>query len=930
MKQIVPSLRHPGRVLAIVAIAAVLNCLPVRMPGDTEFFLGFVAVFPLVLLLPVPWAIVAALVAALPALQLGGRCVVLALAGVEAAWLATVGRRWRSAVLADLVFWLGIGVPLGLAYAAWIDVVAFGDALAFLCNHVLNALTSVLIADLAVRFTSLSEWLGAPRDRPTALRGMIFSFVFTLAALPLVLLAFGVSLLLRRSAAVREDAHLQQAIVDVGRQLDVHFRLHRAAIMTVARTLEAGGASTSVLLHETRQAHPDVITMIVTDRDGRVTATSPEAAAAFGNVSDRPYFRSARDRNEPVVSGVFRGRGFGRDLLLAISVPLHDARGEFAGVVEASLEVRRMKLAIAQLELPRDVAIAVVDATGRVVIADAGSGLRPLRQVAHSEFAALLEPGEGAGLHLFEVVGAGGMRQAFRARIGVPTFGLRVVAVKPAIAGLDQLFSIYLLLGVVVAAALVASAWLAKVASRRLAAPLERFGRDAVDQAESGAISEMAPPGEKVPQEIAMVFAAFNCLVARTRESHLALVRTNAELDARVAERTKELRAAQERAEAASRSKTEFVAMTGHEIRTPLNAIIGLAEALEQESTGGVAQERLRTIRRAGKRLLGVVNDLLDLSRVEAGKLEWHFQPAQVGAMAREVVALLKAQAAGQGLTLELVDDPALELWVQMDTARLQQVLINLVGNALKFTTDGGVQLRIQAAAHTSQQSTLRFAVVDTGPGISAEAQKRLFQPYVQLGGRAANNTPGTGLGLSISRRLVEALGGELAVQSIVGVGSEFHFTVTFQRATPPVERVSPAAPLAATGLRMLIVDDNPANQEVLKAFLGRKAAKLEVADNARDAIAWLERETFDVALVDLEMPEEGGDVVVRAVTEQRAGFASNACTVIAVSAHTASEKRAECLVLGFADFLPKPIDRNELNRLLAKVAESVHPAATA
>jgi CheY-like chemotaxis protein len=355
--------------------------------------------------------------------------------------------------------------------------------------------------------------------------------------------------------------------------------------------------------------------------------------------------------------------------------------------------------------------------------------------------------------------------------------------------------------------------------------------------------------------------------------------------------------------------------MTGHEIRTPLNAIIGLADAVVEKTADPEAAERLRTISRSGARLLGVVNDLLDLSRVEAGRLDLEPAPTELGALCGEVQALFALRARQQGISLSVERQPDVPLWLEIDGPRLQQVLFNLVGNALKFTREGGIRLLVTVTRDGPAAVGLRFSVIDTGPGIPADQQAKLFQPYVQLPGASRSAVPGTGLGLAISRRLVGLFGGTLALRSTVGEGSEFHFSIEARRAAPPEPPPAPApAPVAApAGLRVLAADDNIANQEVLRSILEIHCAHVEVVDGGEAAVDALRRERFDAALIDLEMPDMDGYTVVQRVRAGAAGDAARTCRVIAFSAYGREQAWPRCRDAGFDDFVEKPINRKLL-----------------
>ena len=288
----------------------------------------------------------------------------------------------------------------------------------------------------------------------------------------------------------------------------------------------------------------------------------------------------------------------------------------------------------------------------------------------------------------------------------------------------------------------------------------------------------------------------------------------------------------------------------------------------------------------------------------------------ELGAICADLRGLFALRAEQQGSHLEFILPAESPLWLEADAPRLEQILINLIGNALKFAREGRITVRVDLLRALEGEVELRFAVSDTGPGIPADEQARLFQPYVQLPGGAKAAEPGSGLGLSISRRLVALFGGELALRSARGEGAEFHFSLRLRRAVPPQAiRLAQAPPPGATDLRLLAADDNSANQEVLRGLLQTRCRHLVIVGSGTAALRALEREKFEVALIDLEMPDLDGLEVARIVRSWRGTEASRGCRLVAFSAHGRSQMWSACAGAGFDDFVEKPIDRGEFWR---------------
>ena len=364
------------------------------------------------------------------------------------------------------------------------------------------------------------------------------------------------------------------------------------------------------------------------------------------------------------------------------------------------------------------------------------------------------------------------------------------------------------------------------------------------------------------------------------------------------------LRLASAEAGAASRLKSQFLANMSHEVRTPLAAIMGVAELGKGTKTVDEAKELFGMVADAGQTLLSLANDLLDVSRLEAGRMRIEDGQVDVHALVNQSVNLVRAQAAAKGLLLDSQFVPEAPMTVKGDRARLGQVLTNLLSNAVKFTEVGGVTVQAMAL-----DGVLRLSVVDTGVGLSAEQQARLFQPFSQVDESATRRHGGAGLGLALSRQIARLMRGELTVESAPGRGSTF--TCSVPAAVVETKHADPSKQGTAvdlTSLRVLVVDDNPVNQLLAKSLLQKAGASAEVAENGLQAIARLERgpTDFDVVLMDVQMPELDGLETTREL-RRRPEFEKT--PIIALTAHALEEEHARCLAAGMNGYLSKPIE---------------------
>jgi PAS domain S-box-containing protein len=378
---------------------------------------------------------------------------------------------------------------------------------------------------------------------------------------------------------------------------------------------------------------------------------------------------------------------------------------------------------------------------------------------------------------------------------------------------------------------------------------------------------------------------------------------------------------ARQAAEAASEAKSAFLATMSHELRTPLNAVLGYAQLLRRDATLTERQSKgLATIEASGKHLLALINDVLDLARIEAGKLELEPVPVSLSETLALIADIARVRAEEKSLELLLDMPPPLPASVQVDERRLRQVLLNLLGNAVKFTHAGRVALRLRARPHGAASWTLAFEVEDTGVGMSAAELERIFQPFEQAGG-ARQRAQGAGLGLAISDALVRRMGGRITVRSEPDRGSTFSFELVVPGTSAVREASGDLAPTECLGLRrrVLVVDDLAENRAVLVDLL--KSLDFETAEAATGAQALTQAHAMQphLVLIDNRMPDTSGSEVTRRLRAQES-FAN--LPVIAVSAGASPQEQASCIAAGANAFLPKPVDIAELIRTIAKVLD--------
>lgn len=654
----------------------------------------------------------------------------------------------------------------------------------------------------------------------------------------------------------------------------------------------------------------------------------------------RPWFFAALEAAGPAWSEVYP-LFVDKSLALAASRPVYAADGELLGVLAMDLKLSRVGDFLRRLDVGKTGETFIVERSGMLVASSTAlapfsvEGQEMKRHWAVdrpepliAETARFLD-GRFGGLHriakseqlAFDLAGERQFVQVSPLTDGRGIDWL-IVTVVPAADFMERIHANTRTTIWLCAGALVLATGLGLVTSRWIARPVLRLNEASKALARGRWDHQVEARGVAEVEELA---ASFNWMAGELREAF-------EELESRVEQRTAELREAKEAADAANRAKSRFLADASHELRTPLASILGYLDLLHERDLPADAAAWIGTIRRNGKHLDRLLADLLDIGRIEAGRLELHVKPCNLAELLASLSSDFGPLAAERALRLDIATQNWLPWRFDADPVRLRQVLSNLLSNAIKYTQQGRVTLTVESArqpaapetfavaAEGPESTTLAFVVEDTGIGISAADCERLFQRFTRLDAATGS---GFGLGLAITRQLVDLMGGEVTVRSRVGVGSRFtvRLPVTgcgdWAQEEKGYEKSGhiPLVSLPSLAGRVLIADDSRSLRELCRQMLARWGLDCALAADGREAVEIAARERFDAILMDWQMP--GLDGLQATAELRRAGVET---PVVALTAAAMSGDRERCLAAGCTDYLTKPIDFKELHRLLARL----------
>jgi signal transduction histidine kinase/HPt (histidine-containing phosphotransfer) domain-containing protein/ActR/RegA family two-component response regulator len=910
----------------------------------TPLVLGRAVTLPVAILLGPNYGALAAMIGCSGlAPSMGWPLLVLPL---EALVVGSFARLGRSAILGGALVWMVTALSFVLAPdvfgAGYLRQSVWPVAL----QVTISRFVAVVVADLIAASASIQQLRGAStRVERRRLRAYAFHAFVLAAILPVLLLASVDIQLTARKQEAEGGERLHEAATAVGNSVDNYVADHTHAVQSLAaamRDTRPGASARQQLLVEYHTIYPGFMTLFAADRDGIVHDIYPsrEDGTPLPTVGDREYFVQALNTEHLAISEVILGR-ISHVPIVTIVMPLVDAAGHVTGVAGGSLDLSKFERFVQQFAALPSARMTIVDQHARVIYTSAANGYVALQNLTHE---GLITSSARAQHGVFryqrpipDMTGA----SQLAAISNLTVSGWRVFIEQPLIILRLQPVSNYAFTLALVLLALGGAVLGARRFSAAVTRPLEelvKIVRNISARGGSGEVHLSAEP----PAEIATLVEDVNGMQARLADSYRQLEQALAhregllselrvltdDLDRKVRDRTAELAHATKVAEEANRAKSEFLANMSHEIRTPLNGIIGMTELALDTKLSIEQREYLSMAKTSADALLAILNDILDFSKIEMRKLELEQIPFSLRGQLAEVLKPLALRAEQKGLELVchvVPDVPSIALG---DPGRLRQVLVNLVGNAIKFTDRGQILVQLQLESRSGDDCVLHYFVSDSGIGVPKEKQQTIFEPFRQADGSTTRRFGGTGLGLAISTTLVELMNGRIWLESAPNEGSTFHFTVrlTVSEARPELtprtalpQSMMPSD-LPERRLHVLLADDNAVNQRLAATLLERRGHRVTIAGNGREALAALAKHRIDIVLMDVQMPEMGGFEATAAIRAQEATTGGH-LPIVAMTAHAMKGDRERCLEAGMDEYLTKPLDSRQLCLVVEQTA---------
>lgn len=906
--------------LILSVIGALINLLPAPFNSEAVFAYGFSTCIFIALRYGWRYSTPASLIVSIPLLlqPLSPFPFLLILHTLFIAYCCYKQSNSRL-VTATLSFWLLIAMPVYGMQLVWLgQPIGFVEIGVFLTNFI-NALASCLFGHFV--FIGISILWPAPDQTPIKM-GFLFRYFFTgLFFFAITIVTFVYIGFSQREQVEELNAYLQQRSEVVAAQVDAFLRSHSNALDITSKAIQDTPSTADQRLAGIANAYPGYLTFLITDDKGYITHAYPPELLSLVienddlDVSFRSYFTAPKLSGELYVSSAFKGKGFGSDPIVAISSPIL-SNNLFAGVMEGSLDLSSFASYDDQ-EINQKVAVVITDPNDVVVFASPVLGIEPLEKL------------QDTSCQSYECNSQlGNIADWIYSKVESDQYNWKITKLYPRQEFASQvseyvviaiLFLILLTLIANFASMLVAIAF-----SKPLNALIKNFGKfdpsnptfENIQFNSKQYLEEIAKLDAGFDQlrlRLVQLFGQLNHANNKQEKLNTELTQLNSSLEERVTEKTSSLEIALKQANQASEAKTRFLANMSHEIRTPMNGILGSCQNLQDADLDDRSRRRLDVIQQSAKALMDILNGILDWSKIESGKMTVEASVFDLPEQLTNCVELHRYSAQEKGIKLSINMAEDMPDFVSGDSTKLNQILNNLLSNAIKFTEQGFVE--VDARYH---RGYLLLSVKDSGIGIEHEHKSQVFEEFAQADLSTTRNYGGTGLGLAISQGLANLMGGQLGLDSEVGVGTTLSLKLPLRLARKPTAEQKQAVTLPQN-LKILLAEDNDINAEILLDMLrssDRNVRCIRVADG-QQALDAVQRHKFDLLLMDCQMPVMDGFDATRAI--RLLPDNKGVLPIIALTANAYSEDRQRCLDAGMNEHIAKPVNKETLFTVLSR-----------